>query len=314
MFHVSAPRRPPAMLLLLLVITTGLAGCSPVEPSAPKLVIHARTRDPASLVNAEARLPTQTPFQPLRQTAIINPTQAPTATLMPLEAVAEGTSSEVQPALPAEAIAQDQLSEYSTEPTYQFYGIDFSSNQRVEIKIYPTDNRVNHGDPIKISFIPGERCRFGDKRGCVYAYKPSAAGNVIFITVHSGVGGEAQRWRAALEGTGINRAGYSLERTMGNMRSLADAQVVISQGDLQVDQLQLGAITRIPARALPKYFKTEMADILDFAARNDPEISNWAFTEQPIIVIETCGWKMPGEAGSERVADTTGSIYLAVIQ
>jgi len=184
----------------------------------------------------------------------------------------------------------------------------------VEIKIYPSDSQVNHGNPIKISFIPGEHCRFGDKRGCVYAYKPSLAGNVIIITVHSGVGGEAQRWRAAIEGTGINRAGFSLERTIGNMRSLADAGVVISQGDQQVDQLQLGAVTRIPARALSKYFNTEMADILDFAAQNDPEISNWTLPEQPVIVLETCGWKMPGEAGSNRVTDTTGSVYLAIIR
>jgi hypothetical protein len=200
------------------------------------------------------------------------------------------------------------------EPALEFYGIDFGRSQRVEIKITPPNELVNKGKPIKISFIPGNNCRFGTRRGCVYAYKPTYNGNVLLITVHSGVGGEAQRWRSALEGTGINRAGNTLEQTLANMRAFENARVVIRQGEQEINTARLGPLVRIPASALDGYFDAQLAEVLSFAARYDTGIVNWIFPEQPIIVLETCGWKMPGEPGAEGLSDTTGSIYLAVIR
>jgi hypothetical protein len=200
----------------------------------------------------------------------------------------------------------------SSEPSLEFYGIDFGSRQKVTLTIYPPKS-VNRGKPIKIAFIPAERCRFGQKTGCVYAYKPSYPGNVLVLTVHSGVGGEGQRLRGALEGTGINRAAFSLKEVQQNLVALQGARVVLSQGDHEVDSAQVAAITRIPAWALARYFKAPLWEILGFAGQLDPLLAPWATPEQPVIVLETCGWKMPGEKGSGQVSDTTGSVYLGVI-
>ncbi len=201
----------------------------------------------------------------------------------------------------------------ANEPTLNFYGINFDRHERVNIEIIPPNGQVNRGKAIKISFIPGERCQFGDKKGCVYAYKPTYAGNVIVITIHSGVGGEGQRLRGALEGTGINRAGYSLKKVRSNMQALSGAQIVIQQGDVEIGNLQLSAVTRIPPRSLTRYFRASLAEILELAADLDPGLSSLVHPEQPQIILETCGWKMPGEPGSENVSDTTGSVYLAII-
>jgi len=202
----------------------------------------------------------------------------------------------------------------SLEPTLNFHGIDLDRHQRIEIIIRPPDNRVNHGKPIKISFLPGQHCQFGDQKGCVYSYKPSYTGNVIIVTIHSGVGGEGQRLRSALEGTGINRAGFSLKEVQANLRALAGATVTIRQGEQVVDGLLLGGVARIPARALRRYFRSDLSQILGVAADLDDEMGALVGTAEPILVLETCGWKMPGEPGSELVADTTGSVYLSIIR
>jgi hypothetical protein len=231
-----------------------------------------------------------------------------------------GWQNEVQPPVveggaAAGSGAPDHLTEGSAqEPTFDFYGIDFGSPQRVTIEIIPLDAQVNKGKPIKISFMPGERCEFGDRHACTYAYKPTNTGNVIVVTVHSGMGGEAQRFRAALEGTGINRAGYPLKKVNANLQSLAGAAVVISQGEHVVESVQMTAVTRIPARALKRYFRASLAEILEVAADLDPGIGGLVDPDQPQIVLETCGWKMPGEDGSENVSDTTGSVYLGIIR
>lgn len=200
----------------------------------------------------------------------------------------------------------------SSEPSLEFYGIDFGSRQKVTLTIYPPKG-VNRGKPIKIAFIPAERCRFGQKTGCVYAYKPSYPGNVLVVTVHSGVGGEGQRLRSALEGTGINRAAFSLNQVQQNLAALQGARVTISQGDHAVDSAQVAAFTRIPARTLARYFKAPLSEVLGIAGDLDPALAPWAIPEQPVIVLETCGWKMPGEKASGQVSDTTGSVYLGVI-
>lgn len=201
----------------------------------------------------------------------------------------------------------------SLEPVLDYHGIDLDSHQRVEITIDPPSREVNRGKPIKISFLPGERCKFGDHKGCVYAYKPSLAGNVIIVTIHSGVGGEGQRLRSALEGTGINRAGLSLKQVQVNLLALAGAEVTIRQGEHVVHGLQLGGLARIPARALKRYFRADLSEILGVAADTNDAFIPWVNTSEPVLVLETCGWKMSGEPGSEQVSDTTGSVYLSLI-
>ena len=77
------------------------------------------------------------------------------------------------------------------------------------IQITPRNASFNLGRAIQIAFIPAKACVFGDKRGCVFAYRAPSGAAIYFVSVHSGVGGEGQTLRHALEGTGINQAGLS---------------------------------------------------------------------------------------------------------
>jgi hypothetical protein len=302
---------------LALAAMLWLAGCASMPWRHVSGAFAARAGAARSPVLSEVVYPYSTgiptPYRPLSPTAPVYlegfsaPPPAPDQTI---DLAPENGWQAEAPLYAQENFAPD----LPPEPTSDFYGIDFDSPERVTIEIIPPDSQVNQGEPIKISFRPGERCRFSDLRACTYAYKPTAAGNLIVITVHSGVGGAAQRFRNALEGTGINRASFSLEEVDANMQSLAGATVVIRQGERSVENLHMQAVTRIPARALTRYFRASLAEILSLAAELDPQISELVYPEQPQIVLETCGWKMPGEAGAAQVSDTTGSVYLGIIR
>jgi len=74
------------------------------------------------------------------------------------------------------------------------------------------------------------------------------------------------------------------------------------------------AIARIPAKSLNRYVNTDLNDTLDFAASLDGEFEPVLQTNQPQVVFETCGWRMPGESALNGVSPTSASIYLPVIQ
>jgi hypothetical protein len=203
----------------------------------------------------------------------------------------------------------------SPQDPYDFYGVDFTNQKRwVSIQIQPADGSVNRGKAIFISFIPGQRCIFGDHHACIHTFTNQAKGAVTFITIHSGVGGEGQRFRNALEGTGINRAAFPLKRVQTNLESLLGADVAIAQGDRVVGGLKLVAITRIPAAFLAAYFNTPLDQTLALAGAVNPALLDRVNPDQPQLIFETCGWKMPGEPWAAGVTSTTGSIYLGVIQ
>jgi hypothetical protein len=302
-----------ALAALCIAYVLWIAGCRPEAP----FPAESLPGEPQAL-NApqswEGNLPpTPTPFRPLSPTSGVFPSTTSTTPTYAFPTPTLSLDFHPPDLIQPPAAAQESSADSSYEPTLGYHGIDFSRPERIYIKIYPAGNQVNHGNPVKISFIPGFKCRFGDKHGCVYAYKPSYTGNVIMVTVHSGLGGEGQRWRSAIEGTGINRAGYKLDRVMENMNALSGARVVLQQGDRIFDTASLAVVSRIPARDLGSYFKVALADILAFAGTIDPHIEQWAQPDMPVIVLETCGWKMSGEPGSNQVSDTTGSVYLTVL-
>lgn len=321
--------RRSGLFFLTVLLTSLLAGCYRL-PEVELLQARGALSKRQSVLDAPAvdhdlvKKGSVTPFQPQQFTptpipeVVVNSVSIPDS-MSPTAQIAPAPDPRYQLEDQSENRTLDSgdspqsNSAYSPEPALDFHGIDFASDERVTILIYPPEQSINNGKPVKISFIPGNHCRFGDKKGCVYAYKPNISGNVIVITVHSGVGGEAQRLRAALEGTGINRAAYNLKKVQSNMAALSGAQVVIKQGDRETAALRVAAITRIPARSLVRYFRAPLAEILAVAADINPEVSDLVYPAGPQIVIETCGWKMPGEPGSEKVTDTTGSIYLGII-
>ncbi len=203
----------------------------------------------------------------------------------------------------------------SPQPTLNFFGIDFANRQKtITIQIVPSNRRVNNGKTIEISFTPGKRCVFGDHHACVFNYLSSGSGNVIFISVHSGVGGEAESLRHALEGTWIDQAAFSLGQVRTAMKALGGAKVTIAQGDTTLKGLSLAALARVPAARINAYFNSPIEASLTRAAASNPGLGKAIDPSQPMIVIETCGWKMAEEPWAEGVTNTTGSVYLGVIQ
>jgi len=238
---------------------------------------------------AAARLAgTPTPFQPLQPTPF-----------QPMPSTPTPTQTNAAPEAPA----------------LNFYGIDFSNTQRwVRIHIFPPDKSVNQGKPIVIAFIPGATCVFGDQRACVSSLPTGAESAATYLTIHSGVGGEAQSFRHALEGTGWDQAAYTLQQVRANLRALRGAEVVITQGKRRVEGLILGDVARIPPTNVQAYFDTPLQNALEAAASLAPGLGDILAPQQPILVFETCGWRIPSEAWAKGLNPSSASIYLGVIQ
>ncbi len=183
----------------------------------------------------------------------------------------------------------------------------------MSLVIDPPSKQVNRGKPITLSFVPANSCPFGNQTACVVAHA-NGVNNMIFLTIHSGVGGQAQDFRDAVEGTGINRAGYSLAKVQKNMDALAGAEVAILQGKRQISGLTLVGMTRVPPQYVQAYLSMPVQEALDFATRLDAKLMAAIDPTRPMLVFETCGWKMPGEPWYPGISSTTGSIYLGVIQ
>ncbi len=217
-----------------------------------------------------------------------------------------------QPPVPAAGASEPSVKVGTSQ---DFYGIDFSdSTRRVRIKIYPSDREVNGGNPIVISFYPGEECVLGDGSACIHKAMSLRGGEITYITAHSGLGGEADALRNALEGTGFDQARYSLEQVHEKLRLLEGAQVIISQGDVDVGGLRLVSAGRIPPEHLQDYMSASFPDSLRLAALLNPSLTGAVFPALPEIVLETCGWWMPGEELAPGSNTTAASIYLGVIQ
>jgi hypothetical protein len=184
----------------------------------------------------------------------------------------------------------------------------------VRIKIIPSNKRVNGGKPIVISFIPGQNCDFGNHQACVNTTKSGDNGETIYLTIHSGVGGEAQAYRHALEGTGYNQAAYTVKDILKNVKALAGAEVIIYQGDTVISGLTLSASARIPSKFTRAYFDLPFPDALGLAAEVNSSLNPFVLPDQPQIIFETCGWRAPGEKWVSGLKNTAASVYLGVIQ
>jgi hypothetical protein len=203
----------------------------------------------------------------------------------------------------------------TSPPSLKLFGIDFEDQQDwIRIKLYPKNRRVNNGEPIILKFVPGDHCTYSDHRACVAAFQSSEGTPIIWLTIHSGVGGEGQSFRDAVEGTGIDRAAYSLQKITANLQALSGSQVVISQGMTSTRNLYLQATARIPGSMLQGYFSTSLEDTLDFATQIAPELQPANQSTLPLIVFETCGWRVPGQPWFPGTTDTSASVYISVIR
>lgn len=271
---------------------------TPVVPATTPAVIATQRPSPGgsgyldwllSLVFQRRAIPT--PFQP----------QPPTPTF-------------AEPQIP-ETAASTSDSETIDQTLSGFYGIDFTNPwERIRIKIYPPNWQINGGKPIVIAFNPGQTCRYGDRQACINTFITGEGGQTTYITVHSGVSGEAETFRRAVEGLGIDQAGFPLRKIQARLRDLQDADVEIVQGETVVTGLKLAVAVRIPPKYMGAYIKSPLPDALSLAASINPAMGSSMTPEQPQIVFETCGWKMPWEPWLPGMTSTNASIYIGVIQ
>ncbi|MBE0408139.1 MAG: hypothetical protein IBX69_00220 [Anaerolineales bacterium] len=194
-----------------------------------------------------------------------------------------------------------------------FEEIDFSPGSlRVTIRILPEDSLLSSGKPVEISFLPGGECIFGDGQGCVYTFSASTGRQVIFTSVHSGVGGEGEKFRSVIEGTGINQGLYTTVQVNHNAQMITGAGISLLQGSVEITGLELIAVARIPPQHLGAYMTLPVEKTLDFAVAIG--VLNPAILVQDLLVFETCGWRLPGETEVSGFGDTTGSVYLGVVR
>ena len=244
----------------------------------------------------------------------------------PLDAPAfsfQHTPTPFQPSAPTGTPFLPLVSTQSAEEVellpYVFHGQDFSVDGR--------DIQVTFEGGLAVTIRPGWPCEFTDHRACISLHQD---GRLILATVHSGVGGEADALRHALEGTGWNRAGLPLEAVRANLLALQGADLRIAtqgaqgEGNGTGDQSAPGdlagrsdltvlAAVRVPAGMVNEYYRLPVDDALARLAKNSPELAAALRSGRKLLAIETCGWRHPEEAWAPGVTDTSASVYLIVI-
>jgi hypothetical protein len=170
----------------------------------------------------------------------------------------------------------------------------------------------NHAiTPVVVTFLPGEQCNLGDGHACIYEFSTSEGNKITFVSVHSGFGGEGDALRNLFEGTGINMGLFEPARVLRIAQSLSGTDVEITQGDKKIEGLALTSVTRIPPEHFAAYTALPIEEGLDYAVQNN--LLDLALLNQDLLIIETCGWRLPGETQIEGLKITSSSVYLAVI-
>jgi hypothetical protein len=293
------PRQRTRYLLAFGLVIAGLgiilpgSGQTPPKLDATSAPIATPASPPATATPVR-QYPVSIPVKPPQ----INVTFLPFVPLQPLVHVDQsGTSSSTS--------SQDETG--SAFADYDF----LPGSKPLTLRLTPPDQRINAGLPLEITFMPGEQCFFGDRQACIYQFTITGDQQIILASLHSGVGGEGQPLRHALEGTGFNRGLYSPRQVAENAQALAGARVSLLQGKKARDHFELLTVARIPPEHLVAYFAHPVEQTLDFAvAIGALEPSH---LEGDILVLETCGWRLPGEPWAPGVSTTTGSVYLILI-
>ena len=199
-------------------------------------------------------------------------------------------------------------------PEQTFTDFSFQGGQPgFNLRILPDSKNINGGKAIKINFKVGDECQFGEKRACANTYQEESGAEITFFSVHSGFGGEAQKLRHAIEGTGLDQAGLPLKQVNKNLQNLVGSRVIITQQDKEEDNLEVLAAIRLPASQVGDYISTPVRQALTFAAQSEPDLLRMIRPGESLLVVETCGWRMPGERNPHNTPSTSASIYLIII-
>ncbi len=135
----------------------------------------------------------------------------------------------------------------------------------------------------------------------------------MLLTIHSGISGEGQQLRHALEGTGINTAGLRTAEILANLDQLQGAIASLHQGVTNLDYLTVVAAIRIAPDQIDDYYALPFLEAVDWAAGGNEDLRQRIADGQSLIFIETCGWPVIGEVSADGEYQGTGSIYLIAI-
>ena len=293
---ISSDRNPPLRFpwLWLFLLSAGLM------LAAGMLIWLLQNRSPSvkAMPPSGSVLPvlhlsaTPTPFTPLMNPA----TPEPEIYLHPQEETAVATT------VPEPVV--------DVPPSF-WQAFDFSDGaERVEIHLVDPDLGILGGKPVQMRFTPGSDCVFGSGKACVSLHADS---RVMLLTIHSGISGEGQQLRHALEGTGINTAGLRTAEILANLDQLQGAIASLHQGVTNLDYLTVVAAIRIPPDQIDAYYDLPFLEAVDWAAEGNEDLHQRLADGQSLIFIETCGWPVIGEVSAGGEYQGTGSIYLIAI-
>lgn len=208
--------------------------------------------------------------------------------------------------------SSDKLTSPNLTPENPLFVINFQDGSPPVTLVLNPDIEQNHAiTPVEITFLPGKQCNFGDGNACINEFMTSTGNRITFVSVHSGYGGEGEELRNLFEGTGINMGLFEPDKVLNIIQSLSGTRVEIVQGDTKIEGLALTSVTRIPPEHFTAYTTLPIEEGLDYAVQNnllDPALLN-----QDLLIIETCGWRLPGETQIEGLNVTSNSVYLTLV-
>ena len=251
-----------------------------------------------------ALTPTRTPFQPQAKTPFRPqpPTSIPTyqsALITNLESISTSATPNAPKVLPT-----------ATTPSHFANRLLNFPQEKISLRIFP-GQLVNAGKMIKMKFLPAPDCTFGTGRGCVSMHRN---GQVILLTIHSGVGGEGEVFRKAIESTGLDQAGFSIGQIRTNLAAMQNVSVQMNLGSYDFGELELAALARVPAIDMQHYFDLPFDDALEMVAGKNKPVRAALDSGDSLLVFEICGWHVAGEAWGKGTTPTSASIYLGFIR
>lgn len=169
---------------------------------------------------------------------------------------------------------------------------------------------LESGKQVKIAVVPAQSCEYGERRACLSRHR---GGQVTLLTVHSGLGGEGEAFRSAVEGTGLDLAFYPVWRIRANLENLAGAAVSLRAGEEARDDLVLAGAVRVPPQGLEAYYGSPYDAVLESLAAEQEWLARVLESGRPILAFEICGWQLPGEPDAPLVSPTSASVYLGII-
>jgi hypothetical protein len=246
-----------------------------------------------------------------RQVTPLLPIQAeaePRLTFLPFIGAPATESSGVGETAEGESVSEAAVTiepAHADDPFAEY----LAASEKIALRIQPPEE-VNHGRTIKIAVRLGESCEYGTRQACVSRHLD---GRATLLTVHSGLGGEGEAFRSAVEGTGLDLAFYPVGKIQAHLSALEKAPVHLRAGDVARDDLVLAATVRIPPQDLAAYFSSTFDDALYKAADRSQSLRAVLESEKQLLIFEICGWQLPGEPAAPEVTPTTASIYLGVV-